>query len=240
MIHFMKTVGIIGFGSFGKFLAEKLDPYFTVSVFSYSNKPNQWQASLDDVAAADFLLLAIPLDAYRSTLQDIKPKLGSKTVLVDVCSVKVEPVEVIKSVLPNVPIIATHPLFGPESAAESVRGHTVVLCPENSEPEVFGQVKQFCEQLEMEVIVMSADEHDQEMAVVQGLTFFIARALKDLDLHDQKLSTPSFKKLLQLAELEKHHSDELFKTIQNGNPKTKAIRQKFIDLSQKLDVSING
>ncbi len=77
----MSKVGIIGFGSFGKFLAEKLNPHTEVLVYSSSGKQNIWSASLDAVASADFVLLAIPLDAYEPTLQAIKNKLHKKALL---------------------------------------------------------------------------------------------------------------------------------------------------------------
>lgn len=236
----MKTVGIIGFGSFGKFLAEKLSPYVDVKVFSYSGKPNEWASTLEQVVTADYLIPSIPLNAYEKTLKSIKNIIGENTVIVDVCSVKEEPMRIIKSVLPNQPVVATHPLFGPESAKDSLSDHTLVLCPELSDNSGLKIIEIFVNKLELIVKKMTAEEHDQEMAVVQGLTFFIAHSLKDLKLHKQKLSTQSFEKLLQLANLEKHHSDELFQTIQAGNPKTKAIRKRFIKLTKELDKKITN
>lgn len=235
----MKTVGIIGFGSFGTFLAEKLDPLCRVIGYSRSGKAGKWSAKLEEVAAADYLIIAIPLDAYDATLRTLRSIIGTQTTIVDVCSVKLEPIEQIKKILPGQKIVSTHPLFGPESAGDSLAAHTIVLCKEQSDGEPFGRVRQLCIKLELEVVEMTAEEHDREMATVHGLTFFIAHSLKDMGLHAQKLATPSFKKLLSLAELEKHHSQELFETIQRGNPYSKQVRQSFVskinDLSRKLE-----
>lgn len=231
-------VGIVGFGSFGKFLAEQLDSHGEVRVYSPSNKESQWRSSLQEVVTSDYVILAIPLEAYESVLAEIKPLLSPGTVLIDVASVKIRPVELILSILPQQPLVVTHPLFGPESASDSLKGHTIVLCPENSTPAAFETVKRFCEALGLSVVVMSEKEHDQEMAVVHALTFFIAHSLKDMELHVPTLSTPSFKKLLSLAELEKHHSGELFHTIQAGNPYAAAIREKFLRLATTLDKSV--
>lgn len=234
----MKSVGIIGFGSFGKFLAEQLDKECHVLVYSYSGQENQWTASLEDVAAADFVILAVPLDSYRNVLSDLKHKINKDTVLVDVCSVKVESVRAIREVLPEQNLAATHPLFGPQTA-EELAGHILVLCPEVSDPRALEMIEKLAKKLKLAVVYMSADEHDEEMAIVQGLTFFIAHVLKDSHLHKMKLSTPSFKRLLHLAKLELEHSDELFYTIQAGNPKTEAIRKQFIDNAIRLDQKIN-
>ncbi len=234
-----KTVGIIGFGSFGKFLAEKLSPIAKIKVYSSSGRPSKWKASLDEVVKADYLIPAIPLDAYDSMLNSIKHMIGKRTVIIDVCSVKEEPMRLIKSILPGQLAVATHPLFGPESAGRSMAGHTLVLCPENSDKTELKKIEDLAVKLKLKVVKLSVTQHDKEMALIQGLTFFIAHSLKDLKLHEQHLSTPSFEKLLQLANLEKHHSYELFRTIQAGNTKTKAIRKKFIKLAQDLDHNIN-
>ena len=47
-------------------------------------------------------------------------------------------------------------------------------------------------------------------------------------VHDKTLSHLHLSALLKLAELEQHHSLELFKTIQQGNPHTQAVRDNFI------------
>lgn len=233
----MKTVGIVGGGSFGQLLAEKLDGKVEVLLSSRSRQ-TRWSASLAEVAQADYLILAIPLTAYAAVLSELKSHLGSQTIIVDVCSVKVEPIELIRQILPDVKVVATHPLFGPESAAQSVQDHTVVLCPDVSDQEELAVIEVFVQSLGLKIVRMSAEEHDAQMAVVQGLTFFIARALKNTGIHQQKLETPSFRRLLHLAELEEHHSDDLFYTIQNGNPQTKAAREAFTQALVDLNAQI--
>ncbi len=233
------TVGIIGFGSFGKFLAEKLSKHCKVRVYSASGKTNKWASSLKEVAQADYLLLAIPLNAYTKTLQQIRPLVSAKTVVVDICSVKVQPLKILGEELPGQTLVATHPLFGPESAGKSLVGHTLVICPESSNDAAANVVEKLALKLKLNVVKMSANEHDREMANVHGLTFFIAQTLAEMGLSSQKLVTPSFKKLLALAELESHHTQDLFDTIQSGNTYTKPARRKFIKLATELDESID-
>ncbi|MDZ7785564.1 MAG: prephenate dehydrogenase [Candidatus Saccharibacteria bacterium] len=237
MSNFMKTVGIIGFGSFGKFLAEQLDRHAEVRVFSYSGKPNGWKASLEDVACSDYVILAVPLESYESVLTDLRPNIPPSTILVDVCSVKQKPIEVIRKLLPKQLLAATHPLFGPQTA-DSLAGEVLVVCPEVSDKKAMKEIESLAVQFKLKITRMSAEEHDREIAVVQGLAFFIARILKDNKLHEQKLSTPSFRRLLHLAELEEHHSDELFYTIQSGNRFTSEIRRAFIDEALRLQDEI--
>jgi prephenate dehydrogenase len=235
----MTTVGIIGAGSFGMFLAEKLDVFCDVKISSRSGKGGKWAASLEEVAGCDYIIPSIPVEAYESTLTTLKTHIKKDSVIVDICSVKEKPGQIIKKVLPDNLLVATHPLFGPESAKDTLKGHCLVLCPDVSNTGELEKIATFAEVLELDVIQMTAVEHDQEMAVVQGLTFFIARTLHEVGIHRQKLETPSFKRLLHLAELETHHTDDLFYTIQNGNDQTTKIRQKFIDTTNKLNAAIN-
>lgn len=231
----MVTIGIIGFGSFGKFLAEKLSSYAKVVVYSPSGTLSSWSVSLKEVAQVDYLIPAIPLESYKSVLSTIKPFLKQNTVVVDVCSVKVKPIEIIKELLPEQPVVATHPMFGPESANNGITGHTIILCKEVSDTNGYEVIKKFAQKVDLRVIEMSCEEHDKEIAVVQGLTFFVARTLKTMGMHNQKLYTPSFQRLLNIVELEKHHSQQLFETIQLGNPFTDSVRNEFIKTAKNLN-----
>lgn len=49
-----------------------------------------------------------------------------------------------------------------------------------------------------------------------------------LQLHKMRLKTPSFEKLLSLAKLDTHHSDELLDTILKGNDYTKQVRDELL------------
>lgn len=228
----MKTIGIVGYGegSFGQLLANNLSQVFTVKVSSRNPEsvPKQWRAELAEVAQCDVLIPSIPLSVYEQFLTSISPLIAAHTIIVDVCSVKTQPIAIIKRILPNQPVVATHPLFGPQSAERGVYGHTLVMCPDVSTPEPYSQFKKLASQVGLRVVEKTAEEHDREMAVVQGLTFFVARALLNSGIHDMTLHTPSFKKLLSLAELESHHTDDIFRTIQKGNPYTAEIRAAFV------------
>ena len=230
----MKTVGIIGFGHFGQLLAKHLSAHFILKIYSASGKENEWSSSLQQVAECDYVVLSAPLTKYSEICERLKPYLGKDTVIVDVCSIKQESGEIIKRHLPDQPMLSTHPLFGPESAAESLKDHVIVVCPDMSSEHTLDSFERFCTNLGLQVVKMSSEEHDRNIALVQGLTFFIARVLKDFDLESSKLITPSFRKLIALAQLEQQHTKELFITIQKGNPYTEEIRQHFIDRAQEL------
>lgn len=229
-----ETLGIIGYGHFGAFLAEKLSPHFDLKVYSPSGRANGWSASLEQVAMRDYVVLSLPLAKHAEVCEQIKPHVKPQTVIVDVCSIKEESSAIIQRHLPGQPLLSTHPLFGPESAADSLEGHTIVLCDDMTTPSLMEPSRQFFDALGLQTEIMSSRKHDENMALVQGLTFFVARALKDFNLGNSQLVTPSFKKLVALAELEAQHTPELFVTIQKGNPHAEAVRQQFLDRAGEL------
>jgi prephenate dehydrogenase len=232
----MKTVGIIGFGSFGSFLVRKLNGLVTLKVYDPNQPvPAELDASLLEACESDYVVLAIPVDSYEAVLGEVTGLLGKNSVVVDISSVKTIPNQKLEQLLPGRKKVVTHPLFGPQSAEDSFDGHVVVMCPNVSDPEAYDQIKDFVQGLGLKVVEKAPEEHDKEMALAQGLTFYLARALLRSGVHDIELLTPSFKKLLDLAELESHHSEDLFRTIQLSNPYTAEIRQKFIDIATDLN-----
>lgn len=232
----MTSIGIVGFGSFGELVARTLQGTVDVKVSSrtMSKVPEQLQATLEEVCRCDYLVLSIPLASYRTVLAEITKHIDPQTIVVDVCSVKVKPVEIIRELLPDNRLVATHPLFGPQTTENGLAGHVMVLCDDVSDKEATQAVADWSQSVGLEVKHMTTAEHDQQMAKVHALTFFIARALFGTDFSDVTLKTPSFERLLNLIELEHNHSRELFETIQLGNPFAEETRQQFIRHAQAL------
>jgi prephenate dehydrogenase len=232
-------VGVIGFGSFGKFLVDKLEGKVELSVYDPEQEvPAELTSSLENIGKCKYVVLAIPAAAYDEFLPRLKSVVNKDTVIVDISSVKVLPFQKILDVLPDQKRVIMHPLFGPQSAADSFEGHKVVMCPDESTPESYVSIKRFVQELGLEVVELSAEEHDRQMALVQGLTFFVARALVGMDVHDVELMTPSFKKLLDLADLEKSHTNNLFLTIQNSNPYAEEVRRRFVRVVDELNIGL--
>ena len=224
-------LGIIGQGNFGQLVGQAMMPYFQIHAVSQAD---DWTHA----AAADYVVLAVPFDSYDEVLTKLAPLLKPSTVIVDVCSVKILPVQAVCRLLPNQPLLATHPLFGPQTAAASLVGHDIVICPQPDNADLEAKATDFFERIGLKVSVMSETEHDELMAELQGLTFFIARALVLHGVSERPIMTPSFRRLLELAELERHHSTELFATIQLANPYALGAHQAFLATATKLAASL--
>jgi len=128
-------IGIIGFGNFGKFMAKQLKEKAEIIVTDVVNKEKEAKEigvkfdSLENLLQSKIIILAVPMENFKVMLHKIKDKLLPGTLILDVCSLKVFSCNAMKEILPeNVEIIGTHPLFGPQSAHDSIKGMKIVLC----------------------------------------------------------------------------------------------------------------
>jgi prephenate dehydrogenase len=144
-----------------------------------------------------------------------------------VASVKLEPTRLMQQILPpHVEIIASHPLFGPASAAEGLGGHRIAWCPLRGKGHRL--LAAFLRGQGLEVIETTPDQHDRDMAVVQGLTHLIARSLSRLGPLPQRMATRSFQKLAEAAAMVQDDSPELLATILRANPHAAEVRARFL------------
>ncbi len=240
----MKELGIIGFGQFGQFMARHLAPFFDVSVYDQNNLQIEakecgvkWR-DFENVSSKPIVIFATPLKNFEEVLKHSTKFLQPDGLCLDVCSVKMKPIELMREHLPEtVEIIGTHPLFGPQSGRRGIVGMRIALCPvrtTNTE-----KIKNFlADELKLKVFEKSPEAHDREMAHVQALTHFVARALEELHIEESELATVSYEELMRAARLVSEDSWELFQTIQSGNPfaepKRKSFIEKLVELENRL------
>ena len=220
----MNEIGIVGFGQFGRFMARHLTPFFDIAVCDNADLKNEaetigvtWQ-DFETTASKEIIIFAVPLNNFAEVLQRVAPFLKSDALCLDVCSVKIKPIELMLEHLPpTVEIVGTHPLFGPQSGRESIENLRIALCPVRATRTE--QIRRFLDDdLKLKVFEKSPEEHDREMAHVQALTHFVARALDELHVAESELATVSYEELMKAARLVSEDSWELFQTIQQGNP----------------------
>lgn len=240
----MTEIGIVGFGQFGQFMALHLAPFFNVTVCDNANlqteaeKIGVHRSNFETVASKKIVIFAVPLKNFEDVLKRAVPFLQPDAICLDVCSVKIKPLELMREILPEtVEIIGTHPLFGPQSGREGIENLRIAFCPVRTEHEP--EIRDFLSnQLKLKVLEKSPEEHDREMAHVQALTHFVARALDELHVAESELATVSYEELMKAARLVSEDSWELFQTIQQGNPfaetKRKSFIEKLIELENRL------
>ena len=234
-------VGIIGNGNFTKFIVPYLEKYFEVEIFDRTTPPSLPLVRGGTGHDLDYLIFSVPLASLEEVCKKIQENVSDKTILIDVTSVKVEPLRILKQYFLNNQILGTHPIFGPQSGKNGIENLPIVLCNVSLEEEKYLQVKNFfAETLKLKVIEKTAGQHDREMAYVQGLSHFIGRALATMEIQDFETATKSYKQLVSLEDLVGEDSWELYKTIQNGNPLTKDVRKEFLKTLNDLEVKLES
>ena len=237
-------ISILGYGAFGQLMAQVLSDYFEIYAYSRSLEPGKKDkfarfVSLEDLKESDVIILSVPVQFLEELLAKLKEeaKIKESAVLVDVSSVKLYPMELMKKYFPNNPRLGTHPIFGPQSVKKyGLKSSKIVLCNDNLSLKNYKKIKDFLAgDLKLDILEKTAEKHDKEMALVQGITHFIGRALAVMDIKDLDSGTFSYRHLLELKELLKDDSWELFETIQNFNKYTVKERKKLIKILEKLN-----
>jgi prephenate dehydrogenase len=136
------TIGVIGFGRFGQFIARTFCKYGNVVVTSRSDYTEIAQAMgvtyvpLSDPASflrhnLDVIVVAVSILSFESTITSLKVPLQEYLdkdkkhgpLVVDVLSVKEHARQTMLAELPpECDILCTHPMFGPDSGKDSWRG----------------------------------------------------------------------------------------------------------------------
>lgn len=229
-----RTVGIVGMGRFGRLMARYLAADFRVRAHDPSVAEEEIRAvgaepaSLESVAAAEVLVLAVPISAMQDVLARTAPHLVPGGLLIDVCSVKELPLAWMRKAVPDsVELIGTHPMFGPDSAAESLQGRKVVLCPVRVAAARLARVRDYLASRGLQVIETTAEEHDRQIAVSLALTHVIGRALGRMGARPQEIDTEGYKRLLRILEVVEHDTWQLFEDMNRFNPHAAGIRRRF-------------
>ncbi|WP_298843550.1 prephenate dehydrogenase/arogenate dehydrogenase family protein [uncultured Roseobacter sp.] len=239
------SVGIVGFGAFGQLAALHLAPYFEITAYDPSPDVTMVArqlgvrlSSLHSVSQADVILIAAPVPSFEQVVGQIAVACRPGALVVDVGSVKVVPTEIMRRLLPShADIVATHPLFGPQSASAGIEGLKIALCPIRGRRHV--RLAAFLRKvLGLAVIMTTPEEHDREAAVVQGLTHLIAKVLLRMGPLPTRMTTRSFDLLSEAISMVQHDAPEVFEAIEKANPYAEKVRRQFFDLAAALSVEL--
>ena len=241
----MGSIGLIGFGRFGQLLHRFLYQKYHVPIYDPQQQyrplhTNFTFASLEEVCYNPLVILAVPISAIEGLVRVIAKFLPVQTIVMDVCSVKVYPLQILEKYLPTtIEIVGSHPLFGPESVRESLRGHKVVLVPRRISPEKYQMIQQFWQDLGVRTIEMDAYQHDKLMAWTLALTHFLGRGLRELPLPETQIATRDFRILKNLVDRVNRDTIQLFQDMHRFNPETRTVRKSLIRTLKALDKALD-
>ncbi|GGE71245.1 3-phosphoshikimate 1-carboxyvinyltransferase [Streptosporangium jomthongense] len=146
------------------------------------------ETTSEAVRGADLVVLAVPVQATRKVLEEIRPHLAADAILTDVGSTKSGFVKDVEAVfgefLPCV--IPGHPIAGSERSGiraanpELFSNHKVILTPpDNVCPVHLGKIRALWEACGATVLTMSVAYHDEVLAATSHLPHLIAFSLVD-------------------------------------------------------------
>lgn len=224
------SLGIVGFGAFGRLMADHLTPHFRV--FAHDAQPaapvplGVTMAALPEVCRCDVVVIAVPLASLAQVCREMAPWLAPGTLVVDVCSTKVEASATMLAELPpHVDLIASHPMFGPQSIREGTQDLKLVICPLRGRRT--SRLAAFLRKtFRLKILTATPEEHDREAAFTQGLTHLIAHALLRMDDLPGRITTRSFDLLRQAMEMVRHDAPGVRQAIES-NPYSAGARSLF-------------
>ena len=193
------------------------------------------EATTDNVAvvkSANTILISVPIDNFEEVVEQVSPYIRPEQVIIDITSIKVFPVETMHKHIKAGLTLGTHPVFGP--GAKGIANQNFVLTPTNERETALAQkVREYLETRGAKVMIMTPKEHDEAMAVILGLSHFIAIVSADTLLSFDKLkqmeaiSGITYKVLLTLVESVISEAPELYASLQMSLPNMTEIEKLF-------------
>ena len=193
-----------------------------------------------EVENSDVVLVSVPIEKTVEVIRQIAPQMRSGGLLMDVTSLKSEPVKAMKTYAPKgVEVLGTHPMFGP--TMPTLRGQTIILTPvERKRGKWLSLMQSLFESDGAHIEILDADEHDEIMAVVQALTHFayiaIGATLKTLDFdvaRSRRFMSPVYEIMIDFVGRILDQNPELYASIQR-NPHAMRVRQTFVSECMRL------
>ena len=248
-------IGIVGFGNFGQFLARRMvqqgHTVLATSRGDYREAAAAMGATfypdVDDFCEEhpEVVVLCSSILSTEQVLAGLPlQRLKRRTLFVDVLSVKVFPKQVMLKVLPpEVDILCTHPMFGPDSGKGSWKGLPMVFDKVRiGEDEVRQRVCRdflaFFAGEGCEMVEMTCEDHDKKAASTQFITHTVGRMLGEMGLEKTDIDTKGFESLLSLVENTSNDSFDLYYGLfmynQNATEELDRLEKAFDDVKKQL------
>ncbi|KAI3433403.1 hypothetical protein D9Q98_003219 [Chlorella vulgaris] len=248
-------IGIVGFGTFGQFLAQRMvkagheviatnrSPCFeaaeAMGVRFYTDA-NDFCEEHPEVVLLSTSILSLEKVLGALPVQRLK----RSTLFVDVLSVKEFPKRLLLRELPQeVDILCTHPMFGPDSGKGSWAGlnlqfDRVRIGQDEERQRRCDAFLAFYEREGCEMVEMSCEQHDQLAASTQFITHTVGRMLGAMQLAPTPIDTKGFQSLLSLVDNTANDSFELYYGLfmynQNSTEVLDRLEKAFDEVKARL------
>jgi len=167
------------------------------------------------------IIVSVPIGATLEVIAGIGPHLKSDQLLMDLTSLKADPVKAMLQ-FSSSEVIGLHPLFGPDTAG--LKGQNMVICPGRGH-QWLPWLKEILERNGARMTITTPEKHDEIMSIIQGLnhvnTIMMGLALRDANLSADELdrySTPAFRSKMDMVEKVFDQNPGLYAEIIALNP----------------------
>jgi prephenate dehydrogenase len=190
-----RSAAIIGLGLIGGSLARDLaergvfvraydaDPHHLQSALRAGFVTEPLDATLSGVCDADVVIVAVPVDAATDVLRRIAPHAGNAKLITDVGSTKSRIVELAAALGLGARFVGSHPLAGDHrsgwdaSRTGLFSDARVYICPTSGAGAVVELAANFWRRLGASPTVLSAEDHDRQLAWTSHLPHMVSTAL---------------------------------------------------------------
>lgn len=190
------------------------------------------------VQKADNIILCVSISAFEDVVRRIAENVREGQNVLDICSVKQQPVKIMHQYIKGATILGTHPVFGPGS--KGVRNKAYILTPTNEKEKAFAEkFRGWLETVGARVFIMSPEKHDQLMSIVLGLPHFVGLAACDTLLEQpdfletKKVTGTTYRMLFTLAEATALETPDLYANLQTSLPQMGNIEDLFIKKAEE-------
>ena len=189
---------------------------------------------LDAVKKADNVIICVSIDAFEEVVKKIVPSVREGQTIIDICSIKEQPVNIMHKYLGKALVLGTHPVFGPGSP--SIKNKAYILTPTNAQEEAFAErYRKWLEKVGARVFIMSPKKHDELMSIVLGFPHFLGLVACDTLLEQvnysetKKVAGTTYRMLFILAEATAMENPELFSSLQFSLPEMEKLEKLVIE-----------
>ncbi|KAE9596215.1 hypothetical protein Lal_00048685 [Lupinus albus] len=238
-------IGIVGFGSFGQFLAKTMIKQgHTLRATSRSDYSQlslqlgiQFFRDVSSLLEADndVILICTSILSFSQVMESMPVTRFNKstTLFVDVLSVKEHPRHLLLTLLPEeLDILCTHPMFGPDSGKDGWKNLTFMFDKVRiRDVAICSTFLHIFETEGCKMLHMSCEEHDRLAAKSQFITHTIGRTLAEMDVKSTPIDTKGFQTLVQLKETTVRDSFDLYSGLFLHN---RFAKQELVNLEHAL------
>lgn len=236
------TIGIIGgAGKMGKFFRSFFERKGYKVLIS---DLNEGLSKAELLKQSKVILISVPMETFSQVVEEISNYVESHHWILDICSLKVEPVKTMKRFLKKGEILATHPLFGPYE--KSLANKIIVLYRIRGK-NCYSWFKSVFLSEEVKLVEVSPQKHDKIIALSQVLNHFwliiLAKMMEDTKFSLEEivnLSPPSFERQLHILKRFAYQDEKLYAKIQLDNPLGKKMRRMFCQNCKLLTKAFNN